>query len=367
MEQNDIYTCLYNDIGKSQIKMGRDEQLRHLRNYQDTGSEKSLELIVKANLKCIESVVSPFLRSRHENGIHDMDLYGAAMEEAVTCLKRYDFDKGESSVTSWIRNSVYMAVRNFKKNCTSTIRQPVSAFDRNIVKRKMENKYFLKNGHYPAIGQTMFDVNKKENYVFRPNTTVSIVEQEHAHEISFDEEHDDMFETPNDYLKSYMLDVINDFSFREQQIIESLYYNNNSVRDTLWYITPNTEQEFSKVEKRSANVFHYTLNGKNYETSIYYAGFNIDFQKKGTFLRRDKYYTNDKIFNFSLKNNVVIFYNDNQYTGLYDKENRNFVYNIILEKQVRPCIATSCIKNMHSEILDKLRANIINKMSTWNL
>lgn len=376
MEQIQVYDSLFKEVGKNQLKLSLSEQYDLLVKYHEFFDEKYSDLIVRANLKLIMGICKRFLRHKTQDHPMYMDVHSEAFKEAVNCLKRFRFDKGNCTVPSWIRNNVHRKISNFMKTNKYCIKYTPIVHDRLDLYGKAKNAFYTKNERLPMAGDSVDFLYKgrREFYEFKKDydTPIFLAETQafkgadgdvetSIFDIIQKEDENQLYMEDEKHKKELFKNIIDTLPYRQKQIMNLLYYEGVKVMDINKKITPLTEKELLKAEKHSNNRLCFIIDGKEHVLDVFVADYKIiDVQprhKPYSFLLNGKYYTNSERLCFSLPENIDIKYDDNIYKG--EKKGEMYHYEIFLTKKMNPAIVRMTVDIEHRNALYNLKKHIL--------
>lgn len=376
MEQDKIYDSLFKEVGRQQLKLTLSQQYDLLKLYHQNYEPKYAEQIVRANLKLIMGLCKRFLRYKNQDHPLYMDVHSEAFREAVMCLKRFNFDKGNCTVPSWIRNNVSRTISNFVKTNKHNVKYTPIVHDRLDLYDKAKNAFYTLHERFPVHGESIDFLYKgkrhfyefKKDYdqpVFLTDTlTYSTASNEMEYSL-FDliqkEDDNSLLFDDEKYKKELFQNMIGFLPYRQNQIMTLLYYEGVKLMDMNKKITPLTRNELLKAEKNANNRLHFQIDGEDYMLDVYLAEYKIiDVQSRDddySFLLNKKYYTNNQTLSFSLSQNIPITYNDNIYYGT--KRGEKYFYTIFLEKKMNPAIVRMTVDIEHKAAISNLKKYIL--------
>lgn len=377
MEQVKIYESLFKEVGKNQLNLSLDEQHDLLVKYHENGFDTQYsEQILKANLKLIMGICKVFVKNKSPNHPLYMDIHAKAFREALECLKRFRFDKGNCTVPSWIRNNVYRGVSSFIKANSNVVKYNSVMYDKIDMHRNAKDAFFTRHERPPVEGD---DINflyrgRHVDYRFTKDYEAPIFVAEDIQTQSDDgvsnmsifdliQEHDEnrLCDEDEKYKKEVFKEMIATLPFRQRQITNLVYYHGYKIKDIGTKITPLTENELLKAERGQANVLKFKIKGKIHTLKVFVADYEIiDVQhrdKAYSFLLNEKYYTNNPILKFSLKENININFEGNIYRGV--KSGNNYLYEIKMTKAMNPAIVRMTIDQEHKQARFNMKKYIL--------
>lgn len=372
------YNRLYSDIKTAYIKIPQAKQLDFLKKYRKTRDIKYLHLIINANLPLIMDVACSF--NRH--GGNDMvllDLVSIGNEEAIKCLERYQFDKGKCSVSSWIRNNIRLKMIMFLKEHSNVVKINSSAYDQIRKDKNYRNMFFLENGYFPHVGESIVDGEEeyifKDEYVFSTTAGFESEGGESFFEKIIDDSH---VEQPDmnsnaDIIKKKINDIAKKIlSHREYQIVDCHYNNGIRLTDVNKYLSPENEHEVKSIFRTGKNKLVLYLNDIKYKYNLYSSfvfkdnHFNQISKGKeyqlGVPLNNETIIVKGDKLELSLPNemNAKVIFNGTAIQPI-EKNSKNNKYEIFINKKIGVPVSKMYTYNVHEVAIKKLRAFILSK------
>lgn len=374
------YIRLHRDVGKNYITLPQKKQLKLLKKYQETKEEKYLVQIIKANLRLIIDVANSFNRYGQYDSIL-MDLISVGNEEAIRCLDRYDFNKGNCTVSSWIRNNITLKIILYLKEYGVIVKVNSSAYDKISNDKKHRNTFFLKNGYYPNKGETINidgePIKFKNEYELSTFDGFESNGEKSFFENMEDEASSNEFEflTKREIVALKINEIAGKSLDRRSHEIINLHYNKNvKLTDVNKYLTVENDREFRNLLKTGKSNLKIFINGKKYIYNIYCS---FHFNEKNTaeldkgreyeldgILKYENIYINNNSFNlfFNQNENVDIQLNKQYIPSVVSDEFSNKkIFKIFISKKIGVPISKMHTYNLHERAIQKLRRFVLKK------
>ena len=234
----DIFKIYLNDIGNYPLLT--HEQEVELAIKAQNGDEKAKELFINSNLRLVVSIAKRFVG----RGLSFEDLIEEGNLGLITAAERYDASLGyhfSTYATWWIRQAITRAIANYSR----TIRIPVHAYENVIKETRIIRDYEQKFGVTPpeqyVADKLGFSLKRYRQFVQDTREPVSIyspinAEVEDADElVGFIPDHEQDVEDKviQLNLSSDMLDLLNDLTERERDVIIRRFGLNGNECETL--------------------------------------------------------------------------------------------------------------------------------------
>ena len=323
-----------------------------LKDYITTKNVNSRNAIVQANYRLIISLARGFNRGGDEFLLKD--LISEGLTAAYTCLDRFQLNRGDCTVVSWIKTSVIRALNEYVSN-NKIVSVNISARKRMALEYELVNLFYVKNGYYPAVGQTLTEVINGQEQTLIVKNLYGSIDVHDIENIDYDSPDNDESLEDVDVNLFYKLINTDALTQREQLMLDWVYYKNNSPADLRFYLLPQDSNEIKSLYKSGKNIIN--INGS--ELNVFY--FLNKHKNKHTSSivynnQINDYYTNKNEFSIKSEKELSVIYDGKIITPIL--KNNIYLYKITLNNKGFILTAQS-MYNLHDMLLDNLRMSLL--------
>jgi DNA-directed RNA polymerase specialized sigma subunit len=265
---------VYKMVGNQHKVIGLDAQLDLLYNYRETGDMKYATQIIFANYKLIATQVNFFVKHWSLSSSAAEDFFQNGVLSAYESLNRYEFNRGGTTVPSWIRTCVYNDLLVYAKKMYSIkgqlmpIVMSTSVRDKDIAIKHLED-IAIKTDNPLVYGKAYRFKNKRVIYKGKPSymNKLNVMDDEDEHDYILNNlcaEESEVEAIVSDKLLPMLSKILTP---REYDVIYHRFYDNILKKDTIYYIKHITDEEYVRAVKRGTNIVK--INGEDVKV-IYY-------------------------------------------------------------------------------------------------